>query len=281
MEKVQWLIKSGLQSFLVLLTFWPNNSLLWGCLMHWKMFSSTSGLYPLEANSRGRADILKISKSIELLMKMKNIPFILQKNQTDFLVNPIILRGLLWSHWEGQTGEGTDTRTARSREPPSFTGPQISMLTFENGISVQRMKHLLHKPTLPPFIVTCHLFLVPVFSSKSPETQVMHTPMVTMGIISMLYAMHTPPLSRQCHILLEVLLSYLQPYFMGGQNFRHPKKSFEDWKQHHSLLLRFTTFPVLSPTTTCRAFPLWYFVLSNILGGNILVGGHRKISIRE
>ena len=29
-----------------------NNSLLWGCFMHWKMFSSTPGLYPLEANSR-------------------------------------------------------------------------------------------------------------------------------------------------------------------------------------------------------------------------------------
>ena len=44
-------VKSGLPSFLVLLTFWPNNSLLWGCLMHWKMFSSTPGLYPPEANS--------------------------------------------------------------------------------------------------------------------------------------------------------------------------------------------------------------------------------------
>ena len=38
--------------FLVLLTFWPNNSLLWGCLMRWKMFSSTPGLFPLEPNSR-------------------------------------------------------------------------------------------------------------------------------------------------------------------------------------------------------------------------------------
>ena len=40
-----------LQSLLVLLIFWPNNPLLWGCLMNWKMFSSTPGLYPLEANS--------------------------------------------------------------------------------------------------------------------------------------------------------------------------------------------------------------------------------------
>ena len=36
--------------FLVLLTFWPNNSLLWGCRMHWKMFSSNPGLFPLDAN---------------------------------------------------------------------------------------------------------------------------------------------------------------------------------------------------------------------------------------
>ena len=37
MQQVLWLIecvKSGLWSFLVLLTSWPNNSLLWGCLMH-------------------------------------------------------------------------------------------------------------------------------------------------------------------------------------------------------------------------------------------------------
>ena len=62
MEKALWLtecVKSGLQSFLVLLTFWPNNSLLWGCLMHQKMFSSSPGLYPLEANG-GR--ILPYSK---------------------------------------------------------------------------------------------------------------------------------------------------------------------------------------------------------------------------
>ena len=26
-------------------------SLLWGCLMHWKVFSSSPSLYPLEANS--------------------------------------------------------------------------------------------------------------------------------------------------------------------------------------------------------------------------------------
>ena len=50
MEKMLWLIKSvksDLQSFLVLLTFWPNNSFSErGCLVHWKMFSSSPGLYP-------------------------------------------------------------------------------------------------------------------------------------------------------------------------------------------------------------------------------------------
>ena len=43
-------VKSVLPSFLVLLTFWQNYSLLWGRLMHWKMFSSTPGPYPLGAN---------------------------------------------------------------------------------------------------------------------------------------------------------------------------------------------------------------------------------------
>ena len=38
--------------FLGIIDIRPNNSLPWGCLMHWKMFSSTPGLCPLEANSR-------------------------------------------------------------------------------------------------------------------------------------------------------------------------------------------------------------------------------------
>ena len=41
-----WFVK-----FLGTVDIFANNSLLWGCLMHWKMFSSTPGLYPLEANS--------------------------------------------------------------------------------------------------------------------------------------------------------------------------------------------------------------------------------------
>ena len=81
-KKILWLIecvKSGLQSFSVLLTFWPNNSLLWGCLMHWKMFSSIPGLYPLEANSGDSQHIQNIQINIKLLVKMKNMPFILWK----------------------------------------------------------------------------------------------------------------------------------------------------------------------------------------------------------
>ena len=35
------------------------------------------------------ADILKISKSMKLLVKMKNVPFILWKNHMYFLANPI------------------------------------------------------------------------------------------------------------------------------------------------------------------------------------------------
>ena len=33
--------------FLGTTDIWPNNSLLWVCLMHWKMISSTPDLYPL------------------------------------------------------------------------------------------------------------------------------------------------------------------------------------------------------------------------------------------
>ena len=40
-----------------------------GCLMHWKMFSRTPSLYPLEANS----DVFIISKSIKSLVKIKNV----------------------------------------------------------------------------------------------------------------------------------------------------------------------------------------------------------------
>ena len=35
------------------------------------------------------ANILKIPKSIKLLVKMKNVPFILWKNSVDFWANPI------------------------------------------------------------------------------------------------------------------------------------------------------------------------------------------------
>ena len=81
MEKALWLnerVKSGLRSFLVLLTFWPNYSLLWGCLMHWKTFSSTPGLYPQEANSRRQLTYSKYTNQW-LLVKMKNVSFILWK----------------------------------------------------------------------------------------------------------------------------------------------------------------------------------------------------------
>ena len=71
--------QSGLWSFLVQMTFWPNYSLLWGCPIHWKMFSNTPGLYPLEGNRGEIADILKISKSIKLLVKIKMCLFLYGK----------------------------------------------------------------------------------------------------------------------------------------------------------------------------------------------------------
>ena len=56
----KWFVK-----FLGILTFWPNKSLLCGCPMHGKVFSSTLGLYPLEASKWEIANIVKISKSIK------------------------------------------------------------------------------------------------------------------------------------------------------------------------------------------------------------------------
>ena len=52
-----------------------------GCLMHWKMFSSTPGLYSPETSSGfyWSSNILKISKSVKLLVKMKKMCFILWK----------------------------------------------------------------------------------------------------------------------------------------------------------------------------------------------------------
>ena len=57
-----WSVKSGLQSFLVLLTFWSNNYFLWGCIRHWKIFSSTPGHYPPEASQH--TENIQINKVI-------------------------------------------------------------------------------------------------------------------------------------------------------------------------------------------------------------------------
>ena len=74
MEKVLWLMEhviSGLCSFSVLLTLWPNKSLPWDCLMHWKMFSSTPGLYPLDTNSRRELTYSKYSNQYSYWWKWK------------------------------------------------------------------------------------------------------------------------------------------------------------------------------------------------------------------
>ena len=42
------------------------------------------------STTRAIADTLKISKSVKLLVKRKNVPFILQKTRTEFLANPIL-----------------------------------------------------------------------------------------------------------------------------------------------------------------------------------------------
>ena len=46
------------------------------------------------------ANIFQLSKSIKLLVKMKNVPFILWKNYTDFLANPIFtFRSIKQRYW--------------------------------------------------------------------------------------------------------------------------------------------------------------------------------------
>ena len=92
MEKVLWLIKqveNDLQSFLLLLTFWPNNSLLWGCLLHWKMFSSTPGLSPLGANNKRELTYQNIQINKVIGENEKCIFCFMEKKHSDFLANPI------------------------------------------------------------------------------------------------------------------------------------------------------------------------------------------------
>ena len=99
MKKLLWLIqdvKSGLWTFLVLLIFWPNNSLLWGCLMHWKVFSSTPGLSPLEANGRREPTSSKHPNQ-SYWWKWKVCLLFYGKNITGFLANPILF--FLGSQW--------------------------------------------------------------------------------------------------------------------------------------------------------------------------------------
>ena len=42
------------------------------------------------------ANMFRISKSIKLLVKIKNIPFILWKNHTDLVANPYYLNQFIW-----------------------------------------------------------------------------------------------------------------------------------------------------------------------------------------
>ena len=82
-------IKNGLWSFLVLLTFWQNNSLLWGYFRYWKMFSSSPGLYPLEANMGDGRHTPNI-QICKVIGKMKNVSFILWKKLNGLFGQPNI-----------------------------------------------------------------------------------------------------------------------------------------------------------------------------------------------
>ena len=83
MEKVLWLIegvKRGLRGYLVLLTFWPNNSLLRGLSCAWKRCLAAPWASTHWKPIPGDSDILKISKSNKVIAENeKNMSFILQE----------------------------------------------------------------------------------------------------------------------------------------------------------------------------------------------------------
>ena len=90
MEKVLWLIefvKSGLWSFVLEISPW---TMLRGRVDQLKLIAIET---LIEVNQhytvQGIANTLKISKSIKLLVKLKNVSFILWKKHTGFLANPI------------------------------------------------------------------------------------------------------------------------------------------------------------------------------------------------
>ena len=95
MEKVLWLIervKSGLQSFLVLLTFWPNNSLLWAVLCIGRYLAASLASTYWKAIV-GDSQPTQISKSIKSLMKMKKCVFYFtEKAKWTFWPTPLCMR---------------------------------------------------------------------------------------------------------------------------------------------------------------------------------------------
>ena len=79
-EKVLRLIervKIGWGCYLVQLTFWPNNSLLCGCLRNWKMFSST----PASTHKKQIAGHSRHTENIQInkvIGENENVSFILE-----------------------------------------------------------------------------------------------------------------------------------------------------------------------------------------------------------
>ena len=88
MEKVLWLmehVKSDLQNFLVLLMFWPNNPLLWGCLMHWKPFSSIPGLSTHQQPTAGDSPHTKNTRINEVISENeKHVFYFMEKTKQTF-----------------------------------------------------------------------------------------------------------------------------------------------------------------------------------------------------
>ena len=144
MEKVLWLtecVQGSLWSFLVLLTFCPNNPLLWGCLMYWKMFNSTPGLYPLEiAGASQHIQNIQINQVIG----ENKMCLVLQKKHNGLFGQPNISFSFLSCQKEGRKkgndfGNRVDENWVKNPPIPSKMGISKTYCVKHDCLKIQSM----------------------------------------------------------------------------------------------------------------------------------------------
>ena len=145
MEKVLWLIKvvkSGLQSFLVLLTFWANNSLPWAVSCMGRCLAAplaSTHQKPIAGESQHTQNI-QINKVIGGNEKGA---FILQKNATDFLANPTLHR---WRVGKSLLPQNSGGQSSRSPTPGQV------LKAIQEQVLGEHLEHLGAFSHLPPFL---------------------------------------------------------------------------------------------------------------------------------